>query len=422
MVARVQSSSEKANKNSKFNPFPDPKRGKGGKGRSVIKRPAMKKSKAWKDVPYTRSSVKSMSSTGSRMDRAKWKRTLSDLLDVSEKALIKMLLADGLLSSWAGKLCPRCGKGKLSTLQGSNPRHRCNRKKCQVYINAHHLHPLFVDGRGASALSLRTQAALLMLKLNNIPHAAIHRLLGINHKAIEDLGARLRNLRMKYVEQKEKEIDFGAGTKWSDVEADETTFDRMNLGNLAPNKEMPVAWEQWCGLVERGQPETLVLQRLKPKMSEVRAPGPGAIRKTEWLPLANKWLLEKKVILHTDAAKSYKCRVAGVLHDNVVHCKKRVKINGKWCWRKPNYVRLVKHKIPGQQRFIKCKAGTQVIDRAWRFLKDRVEVNSKCRVGSAALRAKLRSAQYEYWHGKKDLWVATGILCSREMTKFIQSA
>ena len=99
-------------------------------------------------------------------------------------------------------------------------------------------------------------------------------------------------------------------------------------------------------------------------MSEVRAPGPGAIRTVEWMPLAKKWLMNKKVILHSDAAKSYKCHVSGVLHDNVVHSKKRVKVGGKWRWQKPDYVKVVTHKIPGEKRSIRCKAGTQVIDRA----------------------------------------------------------
>ena len=62
---------------------------------------------------------------------------------------------------------------------------------------------------------------------------------------------------------------------------------------------------------QEGASETLVLQRLKPNMSEARAPGPGAIRKVEWMPLAKKWLMNKKAILHSDAAKSYKCHVPG---------------------------------------------------------------------------------------------------------------
>ena len=122
--------------------------------------------------------------------------------------------------------------------------------------------------------------ALLFLKLNNIPNAAIHRLLGVNHKAIEDMSMRLHELRKEYVEMNEKQINFASGVKWSDVEADETTFDRQNMGAFADNKATPIAWEQWCGLVKRGHPDTLVLHRLRPKMSEVRAPGPGAIRKS----------------------------------------------------------------------------------------------------------------------------------------------
>ena len=96
-----------------------------------------------------------------------------------------MLLQNGLLSSWYG----RCGRGTMSKLEcGVEPRHRCSAKQCQVvqvYINPHYLHPLFTDGGGTGRMSLR-RWALLFLKINNIPHAAIHRLLGVNHKAIED--------------------------------------------------------------------------------------------------------------------------------------------------------------------------------------------------------------------------------------------
>jgi hypothetical protein len=119
-----------------------------------------------------------------------------------------------------------------------------------VYINPQHLHPLFVDARGAGAASLRTQATLLMLKLNNVPHATIHRLRGVNHKSIESMGSRLCTVHKKYVEEK-KEIDFAAKAAWSDAEAEERTFDRKNLGNVAVDKAV---WEQWSGLVRRRAP------------------------------------------------------------------------------------------------------------------------------------------------------------------------
>ena len=43
------------------------------------------------------------------------------------------------------------------------------------------------------------------------------------------MATRLRSLHKKYVEVKEKEIDFASGVKWSDVGADDTTFDRQNM-------------------------------------------------------------------------------------------------------------------------------------------------------------------------------------------------
>ena len=42
------------------------------------------------------------------------------------------------------------------------------------------------------------------------------------------------------------------------------------------------------------------------------------------------------------------------------------------------------------------------------------------KVGSSLLRAKLRSAQYQYWHRNQDMWVASGTLCEWLMTKFIK--
>ena len=51
-------------------------------------------------------------------------------------------------------------------------------------------------------------------------------------------------------------------------------------------------------------------------------------------------------------------------------------------------------------------AGTQVIDRCRRYLKDRIAINQHAKRGLFALKAKLRSAQKQYWHKNKDLWTA----------------
>ena len=43
------------------------------------------------------------------------------------------------------------------------------------------------------------------------------------------------------------------------------------------------------------------------------------------------------------------------------------------------------NKVPNTNRTITVKSGTQIMDRAWRFLKDRIIVNQNCRAGSKAL-------------------------------------
>ena len=67
--------------------------------------------------------------------------------------------------------------------------------------------------------------------------------------------------------------------------------------------------------------------------------------------------------------------MSGVLHDHVHHCKKRMKVKGKWIWKLPSYVTVTTHKEPHMGRKFRTKGGTQIIDRAWRFLKDRITIN-----------------------------------------------
>ncbi|CAJ1462027.1 unnamed protein product [Effrenium voratum] len=226
------------------------------------------------------------------------------------------------------------------------------------------------------------------------------------------MGKRICRLRQLWVSEQEKKIKFGLGMKWADIEADEATFDKQDISkDLKGNKSKCIMWEQWCGIVQRGRPETLVLIKLKPKLTHRRAPGPGPIRKLEWTHIARKHLQDRKVVFHTDPARAHKLKVPGVVHDRVVHCKKRVKKGKKWVWQTPKYCQLVRHKLPGG-KVLKVKSGTQVIDRCWRFLKERISLNGATKAGSSMLQAKLRSAQYEYWHRCDDLWVHTGKLCA----------
>ena len=248
--------------------------------------------------------------------------------------------------------CPRCQKGTLSGLidcpgGGSLKKYRCGYKKCQHYLNPHHLHPLFQECRGPQGHTLQVQAAVLLLKLAEVKNDKTHKLLDVNHKAVEDMDKRLSEVRRTWVEQKQKTMKVGDGTSWVDVEGDEATFCKTTVKD--GDTEKPVKWEQWLGILERGRPESLILERLNPPRTAKRAPGPGAVRKVEWKPLADKLLKGRAVVFHTDSAKSYKLRVQGIIHDNVVHAKKRVKINGKFVWKAPTYVKVTSHRIPGRK-------------------------------------------------------------------------
>lgn len=137
----------------------------------------------------------------------------------------------------------------------------------------------------------------------------------------------------------------------------------------------------------------------------------------DWTPLAQKHLADRKLILHADSA-NYWTKVSGVLHDAVVHCKKKRIIRGKVTWAAPQYVRVTTHKV-AKGKILKVKSGTQHIDRAWRFLKKRVRRNQQVKAATKAIPARIRAAQYEYWFRGHDLWVCTGHLVTKHMTEYL---
>lgn len=188
----------------------------------VLKRPASIKTPAWKKIPYVRG-VRSVPARGVRREQAHWKRTITELLSYSDTQIVKTLIKDKLLPDWSGKVCPKCNEGILSSLKvhcGEKvPKYRCSRKSCQQRVHPQHLHPLVQACRGPEGHSLQVQAALLLVLLLRVPLASIHIMLGINHKAVEDMQRRLEEIRRKYVEKKERQIVFGKSKTWSHQQA-----------------------------------------------------------------------------------------------------------------------------------------------------------------------------------------------------------
>ena len=276
--------------------------------------------------------------------------------------------------------------------------HKCTAKQCRKYTQPHAFHR---GGSGASYTPLGHQAAVLCCALAGVPVTAAPVILDMNHKPVSRIYNNLEIARSHHVLKKQKEIQFGARHAWSDVEADE-----VDVGKEIDLELNKAQWEQWGGIVERGQPNTLVLFRLPSKHTAVRSPGPGPITKRDWRPMVDKFLADRNVILHTDGAKTYKMKVPGVLHDNVVHKKKKVMVRGKPVWVKPHYTKTWKHKLPNGKS-VTVKAGTQIIDRFWGHLRAFLK-HAPRKVGSIALARKIRAAQWTYWHRTQNFWVATG--------------
>ena len=272
-----------------------------------------------------------------------------------------------------------------------------------------HQHQVFACGGGHHASTLKEKALVLLLTVSDVPLSTICHLVGKNDSMVQEIVNKVHTTRRTYVEQEEKNIMFGEAGPWTDVEADETVFRKAAVpGDDDTVSVKDMSWDQWCGIVERGRPETLVMQRLPTPLTTRRAPGPGAIKKKDWRPLANRFLKKRNIILHTDAARSYKLKVPGVLHDAVVHCNKRVIVNGQPVWVKPRYTRVFTHKVDDGTK-VTVKGGTQCIDRVWQYIKWHLRGVS-ARPGSELLQARVRSAQWCYWNRHEDRWLRTGVL------------
>ena len=78
----------------------------------------------------------------------------------------------------------------------------------------------------------------------------------------------------------------------------------------------------------------------------------------------------------------------------------------KMGWQPPTFARSAKHKLPDGRK-ITVKAGTQVIVRAWHWLKERLQINHSTMTGSHQLASKIKAAQHECRQRSGDMWAST---------------
>ena len=382
--------------------FPPAKR---GVQRLKVKEHSMKtkKTPAYASTPYVRHNTKTVKSRG---DRQNWAITLKKIWQLGESDMFRRAITDGILEDKEGSTCTKCCVGELGPLKhfkGRGLRYRCGRYGCQKLTLPHDDHPFFTLGSGSRQTPFADQCGVLFCSLAGCSNVATKRLTGVDHKIIEKQRVCLDREVAVFVEREQKAITFGDGKTWKDVEADEAVFGKV-IDEEEPSNQQ-VEWNQWAGLVERGVPISLVLQPTTTTKTCTRAPGPGAIKKVDWSPLCHKYLKRRRVVLHTDRAKSYGLKVEGVVHDSVRHCRKRVKRNGKWVWMKPYFVKLVTHTTPDGTK-VRCKSGTQIIDRVWQHVKKHTKY-ANCS-NHRRLNVAIRCAQWTYWNEGGDLWPGCG--------------
>lgn len=395
--------------------FPLAKRGK----RRMYARPEKldkkKFSALYKKTPYVRYGVK----TTVKKKSMKWSMSLKRIDQLTDRQLVTELTKAGFLKDWTTTFCPHCGQHGVRGLQKRTQdgawAYRCGKKNCQKFILPQHGHPVFSHGWGKNHKPFRQQVKLLLALTADVTHSQAHLLWEDDATYIGRFSQRLDRARGKYVKQQEKKIKFGnAGDgPWQDVEADEVDLRKEEV--TSEDGTTKAQWHQWAGIVQRGNPASLVLFKTSTKKTKIRSPGPGPITKRDWTPMAEKWLKGRCVFLHTDGARSYllgmnrKRTLDGVIHDYVVHKKK--KVNGKWM--KPNFVQLFRHRMPSGA-IICTKGGTQIIDRIWRSLRDHLHGRNPT-MNRISWDNRIRSAQWKYWNAGTDLWAKTGEMLQSQL-------
>eukprot|EP00971_Amphidinium_carterae_P259409 5147362-Amphidinium_carterae.1 len=218
--------------------------------------------------------------------------------------------------------------------------------------------------------------------MRGVPQHTVHLQLNIPHATLERYARRLRTHLEKYIEAEQVNTHIGE-TELEEWEVDECTISHFP----SHRRDRPKAWSAYIGLIRRGCP----------RYTKNRAPGPWPITKHEWLEIAEYTVKDPThdLVMHTDSARAYQCKLAKVHHTKVVHQKKKV---GR-VWVRPNFVKRVKLSIA--KRRLTFFAGTQTIDGVWQKMRD----HAKHRVGGKMHQVNgfVRLAQFRYWTSGKTM-------------------
>lgn len=353
-----------------------------------------------------------------RLANQKWCMSFSKLASMTELETINHLTKVGILEK--RKVCPACGHGSLTGLTKDRMRgwvQRCRSRRCHKFILPHAFHPIFNVPWGKNHISLNSQAQILFCLVSGVEASKAHILTGSSHKAVDNLLMRWLGTVSAFVEHEQSKIRLGGADEWTECEADEVT-----IRGKKDQSGKKVTWHQYCGILRRGDRRSLILHRMHSRTTSVKIHGkgmgsrvsPGPITKVEWKKIANRYLKNQKVLLHTDGARAYRFeKIAGVITDFVKHKRPRPVYSALWCHSLPRDQKkahaLAKHK--GEVDKVWVKKGTQIIDCVWKLLrKNGVPQNVKA--DASPIDRRVREWQWRHWNAEVDKWAALGPICT----------
>ena len=233
--------------------------------------------------------------------------------------------------------------------------------------------------------------------LYKVPSYATHYHTGLTHATIERFNDKVRQHLRDYVIAKQEEIVLNDSTSWVDIEVDEVTISKYHT----KSKTQPVAWVQYLGIIRRGHPESLILVPMPVRQTGLRAPGPGPLLLKVWEKISKQYITKnKRLIIHTDAARAYRKPIDGTLHTAIMHQMK--KIDGVWV--KPQFTRREDLELP-DGTILTVRAGTQFVDGLWCVIKREIK-NSRRNSNPDLVDKLIRVVQWRYWNQAKDLYAA----------------
>ena len=387
---------------------------RGTHGRSNIYTP-----KDQQDAPQPRRGREAVTVTGEQL-RA-WK----------PKQLHQKLCEFGHVPDLKNSRCLKCGQQSLATslkgvpgvLAGTGAAaKRCTSKHCNVHCHPLLEHPVLVLGRGSDTPPLSKQAKLMWHAAWNAPPRQVRADMGLSEKCVAAAYTRWRKVLKKWVEHKQAAIKVGGDYK--EIEADEVVIRKKNL------QRNQVQWYEYVGLKQRGEKESLILEKRSAvnsvsKRAQPVRPGkkgraaPPPLKSEEWAAIAKEHV-KNKTILHVDGAVAYATKIDGleIRRDTVDHgCR-----HGGPYYTKKAVHRGLTGQPPGKNKKATL-AGTQTLDGFW----DKPKLNLRGIKAKDEERVdeRVRQSQWMHWIGSNDPFIAQGQvlknvreleLCAREMT------